>query len=203
MIWTTLKKMRWQFSLAAAVYLTFWLYYDRSGGAMYSICAAAFHECGHLLALCLLRDTPERICFGIFGIRIERAPTVRLTYAQEQLVSAAGPAANLLLAAVLRPMCILRAPLRRAVYVNLALAAFNLLPIRPLDGGELLHALLCRRMLPAAADARCKKIAAITGIPLAAIGLWSFVRSARHWSLALLSFSMITLILAFSAYCDA
>ena len=179
------KRTRWQFSLAAAVWITFWLYYDRSGDAVYSICAAAFHECGHLLALGLLQ-------------RIERAQTTRLSFAAEQIVAAAGPAANLVLAAVLGILSRYRMRLRRAVRVNLLLSAFNMLPIRPLDGGEFLYALLCTRMLPADAQKWCKKAAAVAGIPSAAMAVWNFVHGRQNYSLLVSSLYVTSLLLASS-----
>lgn len=179
------KGMRWQFSLTATVWITFWLYFDRNGDAVQSICAAVFHECAHLLVLLCLRDVPQKLRFGVCGIRLERAKTVRLSYGQELLIAAAGPAANLLLAAVLLPLCRSAPRLRHGVRVNLMLAFLNLLPIRPLDGGEMLFALLCRSRLPAQADRLCKKIAACTGIPSAAIGIWCFFTGRQNYSLLL------------------
>ena len=192
------KRTRWQFSLSAAVWITFWLYYDRSGDAMYSICAAVFHECGHLLSLALLRAAPERICVGAFGMRIERTQTTRLSFTDEQIIAAAGPAANLILALLLRLLCRYRVQLYRAVRVNLLLAAFNLLPIRPLDGGEFLYALLCRRMLPADARKWCKRIAAVAGIPSAAMAVWCFVHGRQNYSFLLSSLYVTSLLLASS-----
>lgn len=192
------KRTRWQFSLAAAVWITFWLYYDRSGDAAYSICAAAFHECGHLLALGLLHAAPERICIGAFGMRIERAQTTRLSFTAEQIVAGAGPAANLVLAAVLGILSRYRIRLRRAVRVNLLLAAFNMLPIRPLDGGEFLYALLCARMLPADAQTWCKRTAAVAGIPSAAMAVWNFVHGRQNYSLLVSSLYVTSLLLASS-----
>ena len=187
------KNIRWRFSLPAAVWLTLWLYYDQNGDAVYSICAAAFHECGHLLLLCALRDMPQAICFGVSGMRIDRAQTTRLSYPQELAVYAAGPAANLLLAACLLPFCGKLPRLFRAVRVNLLLAGFNLLPFPALDGGGILYASLCLRMTPDAAAARQKKIAVCGAVPLAAIGLIQFF--CGHGQ-SLFSLSLIVVVVA-------
>lgn len=181
----TFKRTRRQFSLLAAVWLTLWLYYDPNGDAVYSICAAAFHECGHLLALCALRDAPQTFHVGVFGMRIERAAATRLSYRQDLAVYAAGPAANLLLAAFLLPFCGKLPRLCRAVRVNLLLAGFNLLPLPPLDGGGILYSALCLVTTSARAAVWQKRIAACGAVPLAAFGIWSFLRGRGNYSLVL------------------
>lgn len=77
--------------------------------------------------------------FMLFGLVIGCAKPVpvsyaRLTKSQQFLVASAGIASNLLLGLLLWP---LSAPL--AIF-NFALAAFNLLPIPPLDGWRMLEA---------------------------------------------------------------
>jgi len=165
---------------------------------VYSICAAAFHECGHLLLLFALRDVPQTLRFGMFGMRIERRRNTGLSYAQELAVYAAGPAANLLLALSLLPFCKKLPRLLRAVRVNLLLGGFNLLPAQPLDGGGVLFSALCLRLAPEKAANVQKKIAACGVIPLAAIGIWNWSRGAGNYSL-LLSLSYIVLVVVLPA----
>ena len=180
-----LKQTRWRFSVAAAVWVTLWLYYDQNGDAVYSICAAVFHECGHLLLLYAMRDAPQNLRFGVFGMRIERAETTRLSYRQELAVYAAGPVANLLLAASVLPFCKRLPRLRRAVRVNLLLAGFNLLPLPPLDGGGIVYTALCLAMTNERAAIWQKRIAACGAVPLTAIGIWNVLHGRRNYSLVL------------------
>lgn len=111
--------------------------------------AAAAHEMGHCLALRMqgVRITGLRI--GVFGAELE-ADRRRLSYAGELAAVLAGPAANLLCALSLAFL----GGARQAVLIgaNLVLCAFNLLPVRPLDGGRALYLLASWAAGPAAGE---------------------------------------------------
>jgi Zn-dependent protease len=90
------------------------------------------------------------------------------------LTAAAGPASNILLAAVCAsllllgdpsasapPVEALRALLVRGLFLNVALAVFNLLPIPPLDGSRVVDA-----FVPFEHRATWRKIGAAAGIAL-------------------------------------
>lgn len=104
--------------------LTYWL-----------LLCIAVHESGHLAAL-RLAGAP------VLGLRLSlRGAVIRtglMSYGQEAVCAAAGPAASLLLGAGL-----LRA-VPEVGLLSLGLAAVNLLPLYPLDGGRILVAVLLR-----------------------------------------------------------
>lgn len=138
--------LRWRRIEISGGFLLLWaaLYYlDSQGVVPWAALAALLHELGHYAAL---------RCFG------GRAALVRLTCAgAEMVISArrplplagrlctalAGPGTNLLLAAL---SARLAGVLGETAYLfaglNLALAVFNLLPVEPLDGGQILGVLL-------------------------------------------------------------
>ncbi len=181
----------WYISLPFAAWITLWLYLDKSGGAVYSLSAALFHECGHLAALLWLGEKPRRLLVSFFGMRLERAEKAALSYPQEAALYAAGPAANALLALALSLLSIRLPALRQGVHANLLLGLFNLLPLRPMDGGQIVYALLCRRTTPDRAAQMCKKAAACGVIPLAA---WSAYACVRHgWNYSLVASSLYVL----------
>ena len=98
--------------------------------------AATIHELGHLLVLHFMGTAPERLTLSACGAEL----TVRsgLSFRRELLLCLAGPAANLLTGMGLSALG--RWPL--LLGASLLLCAFNLLPLRPLDGGNALFAFL-------------------------------------------------------------
>ena len=125
--------------LAALLY-----YLDTGSLLLWTGAACALHELGHYGAVLLWGGQVAALrltCVGAEMVLSARRPLSRWG---EVWAALAGPAVNLLLAlgsARLAPA--LGEGLFLFSGVNLALAAFNLLPIARLDGGRALRGLLC------------------------------------------------------------
>lgn len=151
--------------IVAWVALSHWLV-ERSasaalGGALFVLALFAcvvLHELGHaLVAKRFGVRTRDITLYPIGGVaRLERLPD---DPRQEAAIGLAGPAVNLVLAALLgalaatggtaplSELAVGRGPfLERLVVANLFLAGFNLLPAFPMDGGRVLRALLATRL---------------------------------------------------------
>ena len=126
--------------------------------------AAAVHELGHWVTLRLLgaKVTGFRLC--VLGASLE-TDSGRLSYGGELAAVLAGPAANLLAALALTAAG--RGP--AAAGANLVLCLFNLLPIRPLDGGRALYLLVSWPAGPGAGEAAVRWAGSVTAAALAAL----------------------------------
>ena len=127
--------------------------------------AAALHECGHLLALRAFRVPVEGLKLSALGAVLYARGARRLSYAREIVVTLAGCGVNLVCGFLIALAA------RRLSWeggflfagAHLLLAAFNLLPIPPLDGSRALTLAVSFCLGPAAGDAA----AAVTGLACA------------------------------------
>lgn len=125
--------------------------------------AAAIHELGHCLVLKSLGAEIKRLRLSVFGAVLE-TDSAHLSYGRELAAVLAGPAANLLCVLLLAPL-----GERWTVFLgaNLVLCAFNLLPVRPLDGGKALGLLVSWAAGPAAGEWAVRWIGAAAAAALA------------------------------------
>lgn len=116
-------------------------------GALLLFASVLVHELGHALVARHFRIPTRSITLFLFGgvAQIAREPE---RPAHELWVALAGPATSLLLAGLFRLLTPSGDPVPATALmgylssVNLLLAAFNLLPAFPLDGGRVLRAIL-------------------------------------------------------------
>lgn len=126
-------------ALAALYYL------DEDGVFAWTLLACALHEGGHCLAIHWLGSAVVRVRLSAGGAELRMAPGRSLSRQRLALAALAGPAVNLLLA-LGSALLARRGMVRLYVFagLNLALAAFNLLPVAWLDGGRVLTGLFAR-----------------------------------------------------------
>lgn len=190
------------YGTAVRIHVTFllflawiWVAYYQRGGAGAAWDGVAFvallflcvllHEFGHIFAARRYGvKTPEVTLWPFGGIaRLERIPEKP---SEELVVALAGPAVNVVIAAVLllflggnvgvehiesieNPQVSLLAKLAAA---NIFLVVFNLIPAFPMDGGRVLRALLAMKMSHAQATQTAASIGQGLAIGLGVLGIF-------------------------------
>lgn len=135
------------------------------------------HELGHAVVGKRLGAHPAILLHGLGGLTV--LPNLRASRPQSVMLSLAGPLAGLALGALvflLAPVLntgerIAQFTIASLLYVNIFWSLFNLLPILPMDGGQILRALLGPRRLRASAIVGTAVAVALCGLALLA-GMW-------------------------------
>lgn len=160
------------------------LFVDRQGIMPWFFAAAALHEAGHWLAIRLAGGRVRRLRLTAVGAVMELGCGVRMSYGGELAAALAGPGANLLAALLISRMAAEENGLAYLFAgINLVLAAFNLLPVRCLDGGRALFLLLSRFWLPERAEALCRVVSAGTTVLICGAGTAVLLYTGRNFTL--------------------
>lgn len=136
--------------------------------------ASAVHELGHCLALRCMGTGWSGLRLGVFGAVLEMDGR-RLSYGGEIICVLMGPAANLLCALLLIRMGGKAWDVMAGA--NLVLCAFNLLPLRPLDGGRALYLAVSWLADPGVGEAAARWTGGLTGALLGTAVIWLMGRT--------------------------
>jgi Zn-dependent protease len=136
------------------------------------------HELGHALVARRLGVRVTGIELGFLGGAAKMANLPR-TPRHELMIAAAGPAVSLMLGGALVGLgfALGRTPLAWYVLggglINLVIAAFNLIPALPMDGGRILRALLARRFDYVRATDHAVTVARVVTVGFVVVGLFA------------------------------
>jgi len=187
--------LHWTFLLLIAAIFAFYYVQSQSIGAAIAgmgliigvfVCVI-LHELGHALTARRYGvGTRSITLYPIGGLaRLQRIPSEPM---KEFWIAVGGPAVNLVIAAILGAVLVavdgslspevLRSPgghtLASLMWINLALAGFNLLPAFPMDGGRVLRALLALRQDYAKATQTAANVGQAMAILFGLFGLITF-----------------------------
>ena len=172
--------------------LAFLLFWDQQHVVLPGLAAALCHEAGHIVAI-VAQGVPVRsIHVTAFGIDLACRQRPRAGYWQDALLSLAGPFANLFCCA----LCLIFHEQNSGFFQgNLLLAAFNLLPVESLDGGQCLYSVLCIFWDAGKAERFVFLLSFVVLAPLACAGFWLLFQSRGNVSLLLAACYLALLLL--------
>lgn len=191
-----MKSCRLTFSVYFLMFITCTLTLDSSGLSALAFFCAAVHELGHFLALNAYHVRVKRIDCRLFGVDIVTDHTKCLSYKQEMIIAMAGILANFFLCLgswVCWKCDIWTFPAEAIFSMSLFLGIFNLLPVRNLDGGHALGALLCAHTSYQKSSYILTAISCFILVPLSVFGIYLLICSRNTTLFAASIYLMVSL----------
>lgn len=152
--------------------------------------AALLHEVGHLCVMLICGQKVKQIIILPFGIDIKKVPCIS-SYKTDIAVSAAGIAVN----ALMIYLCMLF-PKSLAVdffmQSNIVLFAINVLPIKSLDGGQILEKILLLFMSPYTVERAMAICSMVCIILVGSVAIWVFFGSGYNFTLLFMCMYLFT-----------
>ncbi len=152
--------------------------------------AALLHEMGHLFVMLICGQKVKQITILPFGIDIKKAPSVS-SYKTDIAVSSAGIAVNAL-------MIFLCTILPKSMVVdffmqsNIVLLAVNVLPIKSLDGGQILEKILLLIMSPYSVEKIMASCSMVCLIMVGSVAIWVLFYSGYNFTLLFMCMYLFT-----------
>ena len=143
------------------------------------------HELGHLIAMIGCSVKIREIDFTPVSLRI-RGGGQGLSYGKELIVALGGVTANLGMAIFLWLFAFQSMRTMLLIAANLAVAAFNTMPVGGLDGGRVVSALCARYLAPETARLVPRLIGFAALAPLAALSIFLIREGGGNFTLALI-----------------
>ncbi len=167
-----------------------------------TIISSMLHETGHLFMMFILYNKPEKVRFELTGINILRKQEMKVSTKNEILISLGGPLVNFIIVMICCAFLCLydNKLLLTFAGINLILMAFNLLPIKKLDGGTALYHLLSKKY----DIVFCSKVLMITSVVFILIilmwGIYIFVVSKYNFSLIIIAIFLVLSLITDNEY---
>lgn len=185
------------FSIFTSLFWILLLYsFDSPDVAGLTIICAIIHETGHEVFLYRKHGKLSLPSSRLHGMKISKAAKSKMSYKEEALLYASGPAANVVAAVAALPFFgALNGYVACFITLNLATAASNLIPIRGYDGYGILRCLVAEHSDSAAFQGCLSLISFILTLCLCVLSLYLIDRLGEGlWIFAVFILSLLASI---------
>lgn len=162
-----------------------------------SILFSLIHELGHLIAIMLCKEKPERISFGPFGMTIVRESDITQDYQKEFITAVAGPLTNFFTALIFHLINIKlqNELILKIIIVNLIIGSFNIMPVFALDGGRALESILKYNFEEETSERILKTVSFVTLVIMMGFGF--YILLTTHYNFTFLAISIYLTVMLF------
>lgn len=176
--------------------VTVMIAFDKTGLIVPTLFSVLCHELGHLFCMWALGSTPKRIKLIPASVQITDSITSR--YKTDNIVSLCGPLVNILLFAVFYINYSIWGNTQVLIFalLNLILGLFNLLPVKGLDGGRILHNIIVQKRDIARADLILKFSSILFAILLIAFAIFLNLKGKINISVYILGIYFLVISLS-------
>lgn len=162
--------------------------------ALSFVVAMLLHEAAHLLTAAAFRVKIYGLECTPFGCTAKTAGFAFANHGAEAIMAAAGPAMNVLLACI---MLLVQEKMLFADYThqfieaNIGIAAVNLLPVFPMDGGRILGSVLAAYYPAGICNRITGALGVGVGICIFGFGIWQMIIARLNISVLLVGIFMV------------
>ena len=176
--------------------ITVMIVFDKTGLIVPTLFSVICHEAGHLFCMWAMGNTPKRIKLIPASVQITDSITSR--YKTDNIVSLCGPLVNILLFLVFYINYSIWGNITTLIFafLNLILGLFNLLPVKGLDGGRILHNIIAQKRDIARADLILKFSGLLFSVVLIILALILHIKGKLNLSIYILGIYFLVLSLS-------
>lgn len=168
------EKLRIRIDLKILIFLIIFYFTKQLSNYLIIMLFSILHEIGHIIVALILKMKPEKLEIMPLGISVSFSANntnqdEKKLNKKETVIALAGPITSLVLAFINVKIDFKIISQNYAVYSNLLILFFNLIPIYPLDGGRILKGILNTRLDSLKTNYLINKISYITMIIITVI----------------------------------
>ena len=160
----------------------------KGDGVLLVFISSLIHETAHIAAFLRYGERIKKLRLMPFGINVSLVSATDVSCKKEIFASLSGIAANIAAGALALAFGSTEKIIGADFFAacNFALAAVNLVPVIPLDGGRALYFFLLSKVSPGKAQRICLTVSFVFLVPLAALAIWLIVETGYNFSLMLI-----------------